>query len=113
LHVKLIILNATISVIRKVVKRKQKAVIERHNKKLNNLINKQKKKHYFEHSYQNYLKHTVHNWSSYQLSDLETKALSFGLDQHIPQNNNENKIEQEFERFYHDLIRSKAKQEKR
>ena len=68
--------------IRYAVKVREKAIITRQEKKLNNLRRNQKDPE--NDKTERYLQHTVHNLSSYQLSDFERKALSFGLDQHIP-----------------------------
>ena len=46
---------------------------------------------------------TVHNYSSYNLSVEEEKALSFGLDQHIPTTLNRNNLHTEFEYFYQNI----------
>ena len=50
------------------------------------------------------MKHTVHNFSSYQLSEEEYKALSYGLDYHIPSQANNNVINTEFEKFYQSIL---------
>ena len=50
------------------------------------------------------IKHTVHNFSSYALSDKEYKALSFGLDHHIPTSSNYNAAETEFELFDQNIL---------
>ena len=46
------------------------------------------------------IKHTFHNFFSYVLSDEDYKALSYGLDHHIPTSSNYNTVETEFELFY-------------
>ena len=45
-------------------------------------------------------KHIIHSFSSYILSHEEVIALSFELDQHIPDNVDNNSINTEFELFY-------------
>ena len=45
------------------------------------------------------IKHTVHNFFSYVLSDEDYKALSYGLDHHLPTSSNYNAVETEFELF--------------
>ena len=47
----------------------------------------------------------VHNLSSYDLSEAEITALSYGLDTHIPTNTNSNTIATEFELFFQNLLR--------
>ena len=51
-----------------------------------------------------FIRSTVHNYSSYNLSIDEEKALPFGLDQHIPTTLNRNNLHTEFEYFYQDII---------
>ena len=51
-------------------------------KKIFNL-RKQEQKHFGDND-NKFIRTTVHNYSSYHLSKEEEKALSFGLDQHIP-----------------------------
>ena len=50
------------------------------------------------------MKHIVHNFSSYNLSQVEINALSYGLDHHIPTNINGNAITTEssksFKRYF-------------
>ena len=50
------------------------------------------------------MKHIVHNFSSYNLSQVEINALSYGLDHHIPTNINRNAISTEssksFKRYF-------------
>ena len=52
-----------------------------------------------------YVKNTVHNFSSYQLSNEELTALSYGLDHHIPSKVNRSRIYTEFEQFYQSLLK--------
>ena len=51
------------------------------------------------------MKHIVHNFSSYNLSQAEINALSYGLDHDIPSNNNRNAITTEFESFLQSLLK--------
>ena len=53
-------------------------------KKLNNLKLKQETTNYVDERKQSYIKHTIHNLSSYVMSNEEYAALSFGLDHHNP-----------------------------
>ena len=50
-----------------------------------------------------YIKHTVHNFSSYILSDKEYKALNYSFDHHIPRSSNYNTVETEFKLFYQNI----------
>ena len=72
----------------------------RHEKKLVNLH--QHKKLYGE-SNTLFIRSTVYNYSSYNLSIEEERALSFGLDQHIPTTLNRNNLHTEFEYFYQNI----------
>ena len=45
------------------------------------------------------MKHTVHNFPSYQLSEEEYKALSYGLDYHIPSKAGNHVINTEFDKI--------------
>ena len=51
-------------------------------------------------------KNTIHNFSSYTLSDDAIIALNYGLDQHIPYTINYNSINTEFELFYQNILRN-------
>ena len=55
---------------------------------------------------ENFVRNSVHNFSSYQLTPEESKALSFGLDQHIPGMKNQTALYAEFENFYQNLLRN-------
>ena len=84
-------------------KSRQKAILKRHEKKLikfrkNQNIAPQNHKHSF-------VKCIVHNFSSYDLSNAEITALSYGLDAHITTNNNSNTASIEFELFFQNLLR--------
>ena len=50
------------------------------------------------------IKHTVHNLSSYALSDEACKALFYGLDHHIPTPCSYNAVETEFELFHQNIL---------
>ena len=80
------------------VKSRQKAILKRHEKKLikfrkNQSIAPQNHKPSFA-------KCIVHNFSSYDLSDAEITALSYGLDTHIPKKTNSNTIATKSELFF-------------
>ena len=49
------------------------------------------------------IENMIHNFSSYKLSS-EEYALSFSLDQHIPDKCNKNQMQIEFENFYYNVI---------
>ena len=76
-------------------------VKHRHEKKLVNL--RQHKRKLYGESNTLFIRSTVHNYSSYNLSTKEEKALSFGLDQHIPTALNYNSLHTEFEYFYQNI----------
>ena len=48
----------------------------------------------------------MHNFSSYELLHKEMKALSYGLDHHIPSKINTTQLQTEFEHFYQNLLRN-------
>ena len=48
----------------------------------------------------------IHNFSSYTLSDDESMALNYGLDQHMSQTVTYNFINREFELFYQSILRN-------
>ena len=50
------------------------------------------------------MKHIVHNFSSYQLSQVKINAVSYGLDHHIPTNINRSAIITELESFFQSLL---------
>ena len=77
-----------------------KSISKRHKNKLFNLRKKQQMKQSSNEKINNYIKKNVHNFSSYQLSDDELTALSYGLDHHIPNKLNCNRIHTKFEQFY-------------
>ena len=56
-----------------------------------------------------FAKYIVHNFSSYELSDAEITALSYGLDTHIPTNTNSDTIATEYELFFQNLLRDISK----
>ena len=78
----------------------------RQGKKLNNLKLKQETNNYVDQCIQSYIKHTVHNFSSYVMSNEEYNALSFGLDHHIPTKSEDVAIEVQFTQFYQGLLRN-------
>ena len=78
----------------------------RHGGKLNNLKLKQETTNCIDERTQSRIKHTVHNFSSYIISNEEYTALSFGLDHHIPTKSKDVAIEVEFEQFYQGLLRN-------
>ena len=52
----------------------------------------------------NYIKNTSHNFSSYQFSEDELTVLSYGLEHHIPNKLNGNRIHVKVEQFYQKLV---------
>ena len=80
------------------VKSRRKSIRIRHEKKLVKFRQKQNiDEDYNRHKI---AKHIMHNFSSYTLTDIEIKALSFGLDHQIPLKVNRTNISTEFEYFY-------------
>ena len=67
---------------------------------------KQETTNYVDECKQSYFKHTVHNFSSFVLSNEEYNALSFGLDHHMPTKSKDVDIEVEFEQFCQSLLRN-------
>ena len=99
---RVLIYSALLRKISDIIRSKQKAVTMRHEKKLINLRK-------WQHTYRvntntQFLKKVVHNFSSYNLSGNEIKALPFELDQYIPPNIARNIIETEFEYFYQNIL---------
>ena len=76
------------------IKGKVKSILSHHPKKLMKFRNQQTTPEKI--SKNNYMKHIVHNFSSCQLSEVEYKALSYGLDYHIPSKTNDNVINTDF-----------------
>ena len=100
----LIIYNTLLHQINIAVKSKVKAITSRHTKKLINLRDKRSD---YNNKFNNYtctfIKATVHNMSSYNLTQEEYDALAFGLDHHIPTRTNKNIIDTEFELYYQSI----------
>ena len=82
---------------------RRSAIARRQDKKLSKLCHSKKEETNI--TEENYLHHTVKHFSSYQLTEIERKALSYGLDQHIPKQANQTVLESEFELFYQNLLR--------
>ena len=74
----------------------------RHEKKLQKFLTAQKRENNV--SKPVLLNSIVHNFSSYNLTQEEHEALSYGLDLHIPTSINRNKIKTEFESFFQSLL---------
>ena len=89
--------NAIICELNIAIKSRSKA--SSHEKKLNNL-GKAQKSTVKDNLNLKFIKHSVHNYSSYIFSEQEKIALSFGLEQHIPNRSCKNSIYTEFEQFY-------------
>ena len=98
--------NAFLHQINIAVKSRIKVIKLRQGKKLHNLKLKQETTNYVDERKQSYIKHTVHNFSSYVMSNEEYTALSFGLRHHIPTKSKDVAIEVEFEQFYQGLLRN-------
>ena len=84
------------------VKSRIKLITKRHEKKLSKFRKRQQKsdiKNPIQVS-----KNSMHNFSSYTLSDDEIMVLNYGLDQHIPYTVNYNSINTEFKLFYQNIL---------
>ena len=77
----LVLFNGVIYSHDKSIKQKSVTVTKRHEK---NLVKLRKDKRLTFSENIKYIRHKMHNFSSYQLSSNEEEALSFGLDEHIP-----------------------------
>ena len=84
------------------VKSRIKSIAKRHEKKLSKFRKRQQKSDIK--SCIQVSKNTIHNFSSYTLSDDEILALNYGLDQLIPYRVNYNSINTEFELFYQNIL---------
>ena len=102
--VSVIIYSTILHQINKAIKSKEKAISTRHTKKINKLRQRQQQIRSAQNHTTTYLKHTVCNMSSYELSDEEYTALTFGLDHHIPSKTDANLIYTEFETYYQSII---------
>ena len=78
-----VVYNALLHQINIAVKSQIKVIKLQHGKKLHRLKLKQETTNYVDERKQSYIKHTVHNFSSYVMSNEEYTTLSFGLDHHI------------------------------
>ena len=95
--------NAIICELNIAIKSRSKA--SSYEKKLNNL-GKAQKSTVKDNLNLKFIKHSVHNYSSYIFSEQEKIALSFGLEQHIPNRSCKNSIYTEFEEFYQRIFRN-------
>ena len=98
-------INRTVKYVCKLTLGKVKIVSTRHFKKLGKFW-KRKALMRNETKSSMYIKHTVHNFSSYVLSDEKYKVLSYGLDHCIPTPCNYSAVETEFELFYQNILSS-------
>ena len=99
----LFLYNALLHQVGFAVKSRQKAILKCHEKKL---IKFRKNQNIASQSHKpSFAKCIVHNFSSYDLSDVEIKGLFYALDTHIPANTNSNTIATEFELFFQNLLR--------
>ena len=88
--------------INKAIKSKIKAVSAHHLKKLEKLCLRQNNVSPTKNNLV-YLKHTICNMSSYQLTNEEERALSYGLDHHIPSRTDPNLIYIEFKSYFQNI----------
>ena len=85
------------------VKRRIKSIAKHHERKLSKF-----RKHQHKSDFKRRIevsKNAIHNISSYTLSNDETVAPNYGLDQQIPYTVNYNSINKEFELFYQNILR--------
>ena len=82
-----------------------KNISNRHENKLFKLRKEQQINQSSNEKVNNYIKSTVHNFSSYQLSDDELTALSYGPDHRIPNKLNRKMIHTKYEQFYKNLVK--------
>ena len=97
----LILLNTVNYYLNKVIAKTLIKVKHSHEKKLVSL--RQHKRKLYGESNTLFIRSTVDNYSSYNLSIEEDKALSFGLDQHIATTLNGKNLHMEFEYFYKNI----------
>ena len=84
------------------LKNKFKVISNHHEKKAANLKKQQERE--IDKSLSTCIKNTVHNFSSYQLTEKYTE-LSYGLDHNIPCKFNSNRIHAEFVKFYQIILK--------
>ena len=99
----LFLYNALVHKIELTVKSRFKSISFRHQKKLLK-FRKAQTTNYCDIN-PRLMKHIVHKFFSYNLSQVEINALSYGLDHHILTNINRNAITTEFESFFQSLLR--------
>ena len=98
-----IIFQTVLHQINKATKSRTKSILIRHDKKLQ--ILRQRQHHNEESDYcKIYIKYTVCSVPSYQLSHDDYKALSFGLDHHIPSKTDSNLIYTDLECHYQNIV---------
>ena len=87
--------------IKLIIKKEETKWSNTHKKKLDRL---QSEKRQFNKPKRCVIESIIHNFSSNKLSSSEEYALSFSLDQHIPDKFNKNKVQTEFENFYYHVL---------
>ena len=87
--------------IKLIIKKEETKWSNTHKKKLDRL---QSEKRQFNKPKRRVIESIIHNFSSYKLSPEEEYALSFSLDQHIPDKFNKNQVQTEFENFYYHVL---------
>ena len=99
----LFLYNVLVDITELAVKSRFKSISLRHQKKLLKFRKAQTAKNWDINP--RLMKHIVHSFSSYNLSQVEINAISYGLDHHIPTNINSNVITTEFESFFQSLLK--------
>ena len=84
------------------VRSRSNAVSKRHDKKLFNLRKQEYQRSLNDEEKQS--KNIIHNFSSYSLTKEEVEALSYELDQHIPNYTHRNTINTEFGLFFQNVL---------
>ena len=84
------------------VRSRSDAVSKIHDKKLFNLRKQKNQRSLNDEEKQS--KNIRHNFSSYSLTKEEVEALSYGIDQHIPNYNDRNNINTEFELLFQNIL---------
>ena len=100
----IVLYNALIRKVTKVVKIRSTAIYHKHKKKLAELRKSSPRTHQTNNNTNsNTNNNNVHNFSSMKLTDKQKDALSRELEQHSPSKNNRISIQTQFEQFYQRL----------
>lgn len=89
--------------IRRNVKSKKKIWSKTHEKKLNGIKAEKYNTGKDNNNLFLFSKKIIHNFSSYILSPMETRVLSYSFDHYVPSKQDDKKVQVEFERFFKSL----------